>query len=778
MARRRAADIPLPTLPARWTPLRPHPIQSRLFREEPRFAVVLKGRRSGGTEILKRKFVRKALRATTPGFRVNFCAPTLMQAVDIYWRDLIDLVPRACIVGEPHVTERRIDLISGAELRVIGMDKPHRIEGSPQDVIVGDEFQDWRPEALAATLLPCVSTPDRPGMLYLCGKPKLGKAHFKRLWDKALAGESEFVPYTWPSTDIWSAEQVALMRREMDPLLFALEIECRWVAAEGQAYYAFRRDVHAREPVADLYDPGKPLLACFDFNVSPGVAAIGQEIVLPAAWLARRPELDERVTAWIGQVHIPDNSTTRAVCRRIAADWGQRHKGDVLLYGDSTGGARGSAKENGTDWQIIQEELRRTFGTRVKLRVKRNPLERDRVNAVNARLRTADDRVHMLVDPRRAAAIADDLEAVQLLKGGSGELDKDATPEHSHMCFAAGTMVKTDRGPVAIERMPKSGSVVTWDGSLVEYRDAGRTLIDAPMVRVRLSTGEEIECTPWHQFLTTRGWRRADALSGMALAAAGSLSSLPSRRTLTASGSGGTTGRVATSAGRVGAVSSTCTASCGSTSTAGAPSGWPCITKTATAPTTSRQICTRCRPGSTGGTTMPASRTRTVPPGWPGSSRPATLRAPGTHPMPDERGTGSTRASSRVSAPFRASAPCASAPSWPTAALRFAGATARLGSGTTPAWTMSPGRAAGVACPSRPTATRGRGSAPGPARHAPARVLAVEPAGRADAFCLSVPSTGCFVLACGAIASNSDALGYYLADVHGLRRDRVLTGDF
>lgn len=445
-----------PSLPARWTQLRPHPIQSRLYRESPRFAAVLKGRRSGGTEILKRKFVRRALTAPIDGFRVNFCAPTLAQAVDIFWRDLLDLVPPACVAGDPNKTERRIPLINGAELRVVGMDKPHRIEGSPQDVIVADEFQDWKPEALSATLLPCVETPDRPGVLYLCGKPKLGKAHWKDLWDKALAGESRFVPYTWPSTDIWTAEAIAGMRAEMDPLTFALEIECRWVAAEGQAYYAFRRDVHACEPVGQLYDPGKPLVACFDFNVEPGVAVLAQEVEMPSAWLSRRADLAERITAVVGEVHIPSSSTTRAVCRRLAADWGGRHKGEVHLFGDFTGGARGTAKEAGTDWQIIQEELRRTFGERLKYRVRRNPPERDRVNAVNARLRTADEMVHMLVDPRAAPQTATDFETVQLLRGGTGELNKDATPKWSHWTDAVGYYVADvhglrDRGVVSEE---------------------------------------------------------------------------------------------------------------------------------------------------------------------------------------------------------------------------------------------------------------------------------------------------------------------------------------
>lgn len=429
----------LPVLSPRWHPLRPHPVQFRLYREAPRFGIVVKGRRSGGTEILKRKFIRRALTASIKGFRVNFCAPVRDQAKDIFWKDIRDLLPAGTVRREL-VSELTFELINDAEIRVVGMDKPHRIEGTPQDVIVADEFQDWKPEALSATLLPCVSTPGRPGTLYLCGKPKLGKAHFKRAWDKAVAGESEFVPYTWPSTDIWSAEEVARMRAEMDPLTFALEIECRWVAAEGQAYYAFRREVHAAEPVAKLYDTGRPIAFCFDFNVKPGVAVIAQEVALPAAWRALRPELAERVTAIIGEVYIPDNSTTPAVCRRLLADWG-KHRGDVDLHGDSTGGSRGTAKLLGTDWDIIRDHLRPVFGERLGTRVRTNGPERDRVNAVNARLRTADEKIHLLVDPVAARHVVDDFEAVQLLAGGTGELDKKATPDHTHVTDALGYYV-------------------------------------------------------------------------------------------------------------------------------------------------------------------------------------------------------------------------------------------------------------------------------------------------------------------------------------------------
>jgi len=49
-------------------------------------------------------------------------------------------------------------------------------------------------------------------------------------------------------------------------------------------------------------------LIMFDFNVSPGVAVIGQEQMLPSGMQG---------TAIIGEVYIPRNSNTVKVCNKI-----------------------------------------------------------------------------------------------------------------------------------------------------------------------------------------------------------------------------------------------------------------------------------------------------------------------------------------------------------------------------------------------------------------------------------------------------------------------------
>jgi hypothetical protein len=319
------------------------------------------------------------------------------------------------------------------------MDKPARAEGGRNDLVVLDEFADMKPEVLPATVMPAVSTRGRLGKVWLVGKSKLGKKHYKAVCDAALAKPGKpWRLFTWPSTDIWTPEAVERARGSMSPLEFACEVMVQWVAAEGRAYYTFDRAVHTRWKLRPLYAPRAPLLIGLDFNVEPGVATVAQDIRVPDEWRAEEPKLDEVVTGWIGQVHIPKASNTPAVCRKLIADWG-KHQGEVRVYGDVTGGSRHTSQTQGSDWDLVRAHLGPVFGDRLRLVLAHvNPPERDRVNAMCCRFRTADERIHALVDPDACLALIDDLEAVQLLKGGSGELDKKSDPGVTHWTDAMG----------------------------------------------------------------------------------------------------------------------------------------------------------------------------------------------------------------------------------------------------------------------------------------------------------------------------------------------------
>jgi hypothetical protein len=424
------------SLTSRWTPLRWHPVQSAYQQSPHRFNIVAAGRRSGKTELAKRKLVRIASgKSHFPYPRFFAAAPTRGQARRIYWQDLKDLVPVWMMARPPSETDLTIHLTNGAEIHVLGMDRPERIEGSPWDGGVLDEYGNMKPQAWAAHVRPALA--DRQGWCDLIGVPE-GRNHYyeadlaarnaMREWGPA----SEWGAFHWVSADILPATEIAAARRDLDPLTFAQEYEASFLNFAGRAYYAFT----ANEQCARLdYDRRRPLVFCFDFNVAPGVALVCQEQVLPNGQFG---------TGVIGEVHIPDNSNTPAVCRKLLADWGE-HGGPIHCYGDASGGARGSARVQGSDWDLIRAELRPHFQTRLIIKVPAaNPPERARLNAVNARLKSGDGIVRLMVDGARAAHLVKDLDGVRLLAGGAGEIDKHADGRLSHLSDALGYYIAAE----------------------------------------------------------------------------------------------------------------------------------------------------------------------------------------------------------------------------------------------------------------------------------------------------------------------------------------------
>jgi hypothetical protein len=331
------------------------------------------------------------------------------------------------MLGKPSESELSITFINGSKLTVMGLDRPERIEGSPVDGLVLDEYANMKPEAWESNIRPALA--DRNGWCWLVGVPE-GRNHYYQKYLNALVDDTgEWAVYTWKSADILSPLEIAAAKKDMDERTFRQEYEASFEAFNGVAYYKFDQEEHCA-PLT--YDPEDTIGFCFDFNVAPGVACIVQE--------QRLPNL-EWGTGVIGEVWIPENSKTNYVCHKLIEEWGD-HKGEVHLYGDATGGSRGTAKVAGSDWDIIREELRPVFGDRLKFKVKRsNPPERTRVNSVNSRLKTVDGTVRMMIDKRFSQHVVKDLEGVMTLEGGSGEIDKKGSKELSHISDALGYYV-------------------------------------------------------------------------------------------------------------------------------------------------------------------------------------------------------------------------------------------------------------------------------------------------------------------------------------------------
>lgn len=415
-------------LGSRWYKLRPHEVQQRLWRRPARFAVVPAGRRSGKTEIAKRRIVRTALAVTATWHDPRFFlgAPTRDQAKSIFWNDLKLLVPERFRWGRPRETDLTIRLINGAEIVVVGMDKPQRIEGRPWDGGVLDEYANMRPGAWTENVRPALA--ERRGFCWFVGVPE-GRNHYYDLDQQALADTTgTWASYSWPSADILDPEEVEAARQDMDELTFQQEFEAKFVSFTGRAYHGFDERTNC-QPLE--YDPRAPLLLCFDFNVDPGVAAVLQQMRFD----------DGDGLGAIGEVFIERASNTERVVRRLIEDWGQ-HPGRVVLFGDATGGSRGTAKLQGSDWDIIKNMLRPVFGNRLGFEVPAsNPTERARINAMNSLCRSAAGAIRFKVDPKRCPNTVKDLAGVTLIPGSAGEIDKDSNPKLTHLSDAIGYCV-------------------------------------------------------------------------------------------------------------------------------------------------------------------------------------------------------------------------------------------------------------------------------------------------------------------------------------------------
>jgi hypothetical protein len=85
------------------------------------------------------------------------------------------------------------------------------------------------------------------------------------------------------------------------------------------------------------------------------------------------------------------------------------------------------------------------------------------------------------------------------------DIDKSAE-DH---CFAAGTLVETDRGPIAIEYLPEIGRVNSLHG-IEHYRSARMTRRNAEIIRLTFDDGTVVKCTKDHKFLVgIDEWRYA-----------------------------------------------------------------------------------------------------------------------------------------------------------------------------------------------------------------------------------------------------------------------------
>lgn len=385
-----------------------------LASDRVRFRSVVAGRRFGKSYLA----AAELLRAAVSGKNKNcfYCCPTYGMAKEIQWDMLIQMIPDEYLV-KTNETALTIKLINGSTIALKGAEKPNNLRGRALDFVVLDEFADMRPEAWYEVLRPSLS--DREGSALFIGTPK-GRNHFYDLWAKGVDGADgwESFQYTTVQGGNVSPSEVEQAKADLDERTFNQEYCAEFVTYAGLIYYNFER----ASSVVKLEDDGGVLHIGMDFNTDPMSAVVairkGNNLIC----------IDEIVIY---------GSNTDEMAKEIHQRYPNRQ---IIIYPDPAARQRKTSAGGRTDLSILQNS---GFITKAK---KAHPLVRDRINAVNSRLKSGDGERHLFFTEKCKQAIKS-LER-QTYKEGTSQPNKD--DGYDHMNDALGYMteylfpVKTD----------------------------------------------------------------------------------------------------------------------------------------------------------------------------------------------------------------------------------------------------------------------------------------------------------------------------------------------
>ena len=345
------------------------------------------------------------------------------------------------------------------------------------------------------------------------------------------------------------------------------------------------------------------------------------------------------------------------------------------------------------------------------------------------------------------------IRTIPVLPRDQKKTDDVDTSSEDH-CFTGDTLVETDRGPIAIRELAgKTGLVVSSDGRPHAFENCRLTRRNADVVRVQFNDGRVVFCTPDHRFLHSSGeFQPVSKLIGESVwGISGSLSSAKPCRNFEESDF--------ISAGNISsATGSDSMSRYGKPQMVGGRKVSTFITSTTTAAITSYPIWKPSQEPNTDDTIWRAELNKAA------NSAIESDRWPqlGTAQRREKHGIGFTMMKSGISFTPERKRPAftvekASRASRITAFARTIAN--RLGDGLR-VWITSLGSVSRVAATSPSTSTGQTRPVLDPAARL-CSIVSVEPAGKADVYCLSVPDTLNFTIEGGIVVHNcGDAVRY------------------
>lgn len=381
--------------------------QKKICDSEARFRTAVCGRRRrfGKTHVALRELAKHAAKTNQ---EVMYVAPSYRMAKSIAWEKLKTKLKELRWVEQTNEAELTIRLKSGSKIYLKGAENIDALRGVGLDFLVLDEYQDLNPEVFTAVLRPTLS--DRKGKMLAIGTPRGVGSFSHTMYSQALHTEG-WEAFSFRTIDGGQVDEseIADARRDLDQRTFEQEYLASFLTFSGMVYYSFDRKecVRATQGLETT-----EIHAGMDFNYSPMSVAISV--------------IKNNNIYFIDEISV-NESNTEQICDELKRRY---PASKITIYPDASGAQRKTSAGGKTDISILQNA-----GFRVNYRPA-NPAIRDRVNAVNSKLKSSKGQRSLFIDPR-CKQIIKSLESMQY-KPNSSIIDNN---EHTHMSDAVGYLV-------------------------------------------------------------------------------------------------------------------------------------------------------------------------------------------------------------------------------------------------------------------------------------------------------------------------------------------------
>jgi len=381
--------------------------QKKVISNESRFRVLVTGRRFGKTFLAINELAKFA---SKPNQRVWYVAPTYRQAKAICWNVLKEKMIYHKWVKNINHSDLTITLKNNSTITLRGSDNEQSLRGVGLNFLCIDEFADVNKEAWFEVLRPTLS--DTKGHALFCGSPRgFGNWSYELFKQGETNNDWASFKYTTIEGGNVDEDEVEQAKQDLDIRTFQQEYEATFVNYSGMIYYNFSRESN----IIEKYQKETAILHIgLDFNVDP-MSAVVCIIV------------NETIMV-VDEIQIY-SSNTQEMCDEIK----NRYKNkQIVVYPDPSARQRKTSAGGFTDLSILKNA-----GFDVKCK-NTAPLIRDRINAVNAKLKNVNGKNSLFI-VKSCKNVIKSIER-QIYKEGTHVPDKDSG--YDHMNDALGYLIE------------------------------------------------------------------------------------------------------------------------------------------------------------------------------------------------------------------------------------------------------------------------------------------------------------------------------------------------